>query len=106
MESGRPTIALLIIFLIVFGGCATIGEDTLGVAARNGHTKTVRNLIKAGSDVNGRDRDGKTALMWAASYGHTDTLRALIDLGADVNAQSYYKWTALMYASLDNHVDA
>src|SRR5262245_39927657 len=106
MESGRPTLALLIIFLILFAGCATIEEDTLRVAARNGHTKTVKSLINAGSDVNGRDRDGKTALMWAANYGHADTVRALIDSGADVNAQSFYKWTALMLASLDNHTDA
>ena len=40
-------------------------------AARMGHIETARMLLRAGAEVNARDRDGKTALdrtwIWTAS---------------------------------------
>ena len=61
-----------------------------------------RALIDAGADVNIKDKDGSTALMWASDNGHTETVKLLIDAGADVNIKNKYGRTALMWASRCN----
>jgi Ankyrin repeats (many copies) len=45
-------------------------------------------LVKAGADVNVRDEDGKTVLMWAIPpYGTEALAELLVKAGADVNAK-------------------
>jgi hypothetical protein len=58
-----------------------------------------------GVDVNERDNEGSTALMYAAWQGQTEVAQLLIDAGADVNARSYYGWTALMSASYHGNTE-
>jgi hypothetical protein len=55
-------------------------------------------LIDNGADVNAKDNDGWTALMYAAFSGYTETAEVLIDNGADVNAKDNDGLTALMIA--------
>ena len=55
-----------------------------------------RVLIDAGADVNAKEEDGWTALMWASRYGRTETVNLLIDAGADINIKNELGWTALM----------
>jgi uncharacterized glyoxalase superfamily protein PhnB len=58
----------------------------LHLAAENGHLTCVEVLLKAGFDVDKRDRlDNATALHWAAQGGHLDVVKRLIAAGADVN---------------------
>src|SRR5438552_15683385 len=49
--------------------------------------QTVRILLAAGADPNGRDPEphSATPLHWAASSDDVDVARALIDGGADIN---------------------
>jgi ankyrin repeat protein len=54
-------------------------------AAKNGQTGKVLALIKAGADVNAKDIDGKTALMWAVANGHIETANLLRAAGAKDN---------------------
>ena len=49
-------------------------------------------------DVNMKDNDGKTALMYAVGREDYNTVKLLLDNGADVNMQNKYGRTALMYA--------
>ncbi len=62
-------------------------------------TKTVQVLLEAGADVDVKDEDGWTALMWAADRGYTNIVEALIKAGADVNAKDNDGYTALMKAA-------
>ena len=50
-------------------------------AVGEGHRAIVQALIDKGADVNAKDNDDWTALMWAAGNGHTDIAGALIDKG-------------------------
>jgi len=51
-------------------------------------------------DVNGKDKDGTTALMWAVFWGHKKPVELLLNHpGIDVNVQNESGMTALMLAS-------
>eukprot|EP00952_Eustigmatos_sp_NYUAD-ZCMA_P011547 46834-Eustigmatos_ZCMA.PRE.1 len=54
-------------------------------AAEAGYRRVVLSLLKRGAEVNGRDRDGKTALMYAADAGCRAMVQLLLNRGADVN---------------------
>ncbi|KAI6236692.1 hypothetical protein M3Y95_00184900 [Aphelenchoides besseyi] len=43
-------------------------------------------LLKSGTDVNCRDADDRTPLLWAASCGNTSAVQRLIEAGANKNA--------------------
>jgi uncharacterized protein len=65
------------------------GIPLIGIAARNGHLKTLEYLLRSGAHVNmiAEDR-GSTALFDSAMGTHTSLVRALIAAGADVNLPS------------------
>ena len=72
------------------------GEDFWKSASQ---ADVVQEILTA--DVNARDGDGRTALMWAASMFGTapESVRVLLDAGADVNARDTYGNTALILAA-------
>ena len=74
-------------------------------AASKGHTNGAAMLIEHGVDVNLKDNDGMTALMWAAREGHIDTVAMLIDKGADVNAKDNKGFAALTWAAMFSRTD-
>ena len=45
-------------------------------------------VMKQGTDVNVRDADGVTPLMYATAVGSVDAMTRLIEAGADVNARN------------------
>ena len=53
----------------------------LMIAAINGDTETVEMLIDRGADVNGKDKDGRTALMIAEEFGETEIVNLLREKG-------------------------
>jgi hypothetical protein len=79
-----------------------ITDDTdisIHEAALNGQTVQVVNGLEKGIDVNKRDAEGRTALMYASYNGHTEIVKVLIEKGAMVNMADSYGRTALMMAS-------
>jgi ankyrin repeat protein len=62
--------------------------------------------LRAGADVDARDRYGQTALMLAAHRGHREIVQALAEAGADLNVAAKYNLTALMLAIVAGHAAA
>ena len=57
------------------------------------------------TDINARDKEGRTPLMHAARWGHTDIVIALVDKGADVNIKDEGGNTALMVATKGRYIE-
>lgn len=72
------------------------------LAAFRGDIQAVRELLLAGADVNARDRDGDTALMFAAYRGHTEIVSLLLYYGANIYARARNGWTAKRAAESGN----
>jgi ankyrin repeat protein len=73
-------------------------NKTLLAMAIDADTKGVRYLIDEGADVNAKDDNGKTVLMFAAEMGSSDLIEYLIENKADVNAMDNDGNTALLGA--------
>jgi ankyrin repeat protein len=62
------------------------GETALHAAARNGNTKLIERLLKAGADPMAKDNSGWRPLELATSFGHRDAVKTLLAAGAQVSA--------------------
>jgi uncharacterized protein len=63
--------------------------------------KTVQNI----DNVNYKDSDGFTILMYASSIGSIDICRILLDKGAQLDLQDIDDATALILASINGHTE-
>ena len=76
------------------------GRTALHWAVDYGKVDAIAALIKAGADVNAKDKYGQTALHQAALFGNVNAIALLTKAGADVNAKDKVRgWTALQYAA-------
>ncbi len=76
------------------------GLTLLMKAAKSGNDWDLENLIKNGADVNARDSDGWTALMYAVRYSNSlSVFQTLVNAGADRDAKSVYSATPLLLAA-------
>lgn len=73
--------------------------STIHLAAGVGDFGTLKSLIEKGTDVNAKDKTGRTVLQWALSAGQTDVAEFLIGKGADVNVKDDYGRTPLHSAA-------
>ncbi|XP_042351216.1 M-phase phosphoprotein 8 [Plectropomus leopardus] len=85
-------------------------EDVSGMslsmlAAAGGQDDILRLLIKKGVRVNGKQKNGTTALMHAAEKNFLTTVAILLEAGSYVNAQNYGGETALMKACKRGNAD-
>jgi ankyrin repeat protein len=65
----------------------------------------IRALIKAGADVNVKNKYGVSPLMIAAANGHTEIVTALLEANADVNAAHTDGSTPLWVAAANGHTE-
>jgi ankyrin repeat protein len=71
---------------------------------RTGNRENVELFIKAGIDINSKDKDESTPLMIASEKGDLQMAQLLIQNGADVNAKNIDGYTALMYAAYTGNI--
>lgn len=74
-------------------------------AVTRGDVETVRQMLRAGADVDALDRHGQTALMRAAHRGSRAMVEALVAAGADLDVTAKYSLSALMLAITAGHVE-
>jgi len=79
---------------------------SLHSAAELGDTENIEKLLALGADVNGRERNGSTALHWAVWAGHTDASRLLLERGARADAQDDGGTTPLHLAAFKGDKEA
>ena len=70
-------------------------------AAKNGNYEIIKSLMFEGVDVNAKDSDGWTALMYAAQQGHVEIVNLLLNNGAEIFHRNNKYKTAEDLASND-----
>lgn len=76
------------------------GKTPLMTAIKNGNDWEIRSLLKSGADVNAKDNEGWSALMYAIRYqNNLEFVNILIQNGADVNSKNKYGSTPLQIAA-------
>ena len=87
-------------------GITPQNQTALMVAAYDGQTEWLTELLSRGSDVNQRDKNGYTALIYASRKGHPRCVKELLRAGADVNASDCDReLTSLMFAASSGQVE-
>ncbi|GEM_PF-1014508 len=67
------------------------GRSLLMKAVKNGNDWEIRSLLESGADVNVKDNDGWSALMYAVRYqNNLEVVRLLLRNGADMTAMNKY----------------
>lgn len=67
------------------------GRSLLMKAVKNGNDWEIRSLLESGADVNVKDNDGWSALMYAVRYqNNLEVVRLLLRNGADITALNKY----------------
>lgn len=72
-------------------------------AATRGDSAKIQELLTGGTQVNGKDERGNTALIEAARRGQTNAIEILLAAGADVNTRAPSGSTALIEAAYAGH---
>jgi ankyrin repeat protein len=72
---------------------------------KEGHEAVVQQLLVTGKvDIDSKDKDGRTPLLWAVKEGHEAVVQRLLATGkADVNSKDNYGWTPLSLARKNSH---
>jgi len=76
------------------------GRRLLHEAVPIRNIEAMRVLLAAGADINGRDGEGKTPLIFAGDYSFENlpVVKVLVEAGAEINARDSDGGTALLYA--------
>jgi len=77
-------------------------------AASNGDFERLKELLENEEkrkwiDINGKDENGCTALIYTACFAHAKCAYLLIKHGAEVDIPDKFGWTALVWASNNHH---
>ena len=83
---------LTTIAAVLLVGC---GEPSIQHAARYGNIEAIKQHIAAGTDVNAKDKYGRTILHAAAVGGSKEVVELLIAKGADVDAKDTRCWASV-----------
>ena len=91
-------------FGVLLLSLAASGADlsaNLRTAAITGDQDEVKALLDKGANVEGKDKNGRTALMLAAQRGHDEIVKLLLTKGAHADTRDRQGWTAYGLALLE-----
>lgn len=74
-------------------------------AAEAGDSAAVTQMLKAGVAINGRDAQGRTAIMAATHANKVEVVRLLIQAGADINIRDNRLDNPFLYAGVEGLLD-
>ena len=83
--------------------CGPNGWTALLHAVHKNQLESVRALLAAGADPNGRGDNGLTPLMLAAAQGEPEIVEELLKSGANPRLHGPLRWTALEQAVANGH---
>lgn len=81
-----------------------IDDTPLINAARNGHARTMEVLLETRIDIDARNRDGLTALMYASANDCIRCVDLLIGKKCNVNQKDNIGKSALTHAAMNRHL--
>ena len=73
------------------------------LAAQEGQTDIIKELVAHNPDVSARDDLGRTPAIIAAEEGKTETLAAILEGNANINAVDHQGYTAVLAATFAGH---
>lgn len=82
------------------GGEEASTMDPLHAYARDGDIESIAKLLDQGSNINVKDSDGRTPLIWAVDRGNLRAVEILVAKGAEIYAKDLEGQTALHYATV------
>src|SRR5436309_15075235 len=91
---------LIPILALAIAAFAAEPQIDLLEAAKKGRTKDVEALLAKGSDLEMKDKEGRTPLMLGAQYGRTATVQLLLGEGAKPDTRDTRGGKAYMLALL------
>ena len=94
---------LLALIILTFTALPAYSQNAtpLMMAAKNGNDWQIKNLLSSGENIQERDAEGWTALMYAVRYQQNSaTVKMLIDNGAHIRVRNSYNFTPLLIAAL------
>jgi ankyrin repeat protein len=91
--------SLVALAFALLGAGSALADTPLTDAVRDGDRAAALALIQTGADVNARDNEGATALIWAAHNEDPDLAARLIAAGANVGLANDYGATAMSEAA-------
>ena len=105
------TITSLLVLLLVSGFSTTTSAQDPNQQLRDwagaGQIKAIQKLMESGVlDLDSRDGDGWTALMYAAKGGYDAIVKLLLDAGATVDIENNIKETALHLAATQGRTES
>src|SRR5438552_16795458 len=92
----RPPRSTLFPYTTLF---RSANANAIDYAVQHGNREMVQVLLSAGADVNARNRDARTSLMYLGNHASTDLVRDLLAAGGVVNVRDDYGETPLMKAA-------
>jgi len=115
----RLTLFLFFISVVLLSGCkdkenykaeiekkgTVYSEEAFLHEVKTGNSGEVEEFIRAGININAKDKDGSTPLMIASEKGDGEMARVLLKNGAEPNASDINGYTALMFASYSGNLE-
>ena len=98
------------LFAFVFGALAIsavyadINKDLVD-SAKYRYVVRVQSLIKQGANVNAKDENGWSALMFASTQGDLELVKFLVENGADINVRNKNGFTAITEATRNKYLE-